>query len=338
MNLDRRVFLQRAAALAAAALIQPCARLLAQPRFASSPFTLGVASGYPHAGGMTVWTRLAPADPAALANAAVEVAWEIAEDDAFRKVATRGKALATPDLAHSIHVDVAGLEPVRPYWYRFRAGNAVSAVGRTHTAPRPDAQNARLRFAFACCQQYEQGWFVAYRHMASEDLDLVVHVGDYIYESSWGRNHVRSHGAGEPYTLADYRNRYALYKSDEDLQAAHAAFPWLVTWDDHEVDNDYANDRSQDLDPADVFLLRRAAAYQAYYEHMPLPAWARPAGPDMQLYTAMPYGQLASFFVLDGRQYKSHQVCPRPERGGSATVREEDCAERLDPARSFLGM
>src|SRR5207237_182359 len=102
-----------------------------------------------------------------------------------------------------------------------------------------------------------------------------VHVGDYIYESSWGRDLVRSHNAPAPFTLDEYRIRHALYKTDEDLQAAHAAFPWIVTWDDHEVQNDYANDRSEDLLPRDVFLKRRAAAYQAYYEHMPVPAWAR---------------------------------------------------------------
>jgi alkaline phosphatase D len=323
--------------LAAAALVAPCTRLLAQPRFSSTPFTLGIASGYPHASGMTLWTRLAPRDSAPIAQAAVDVTWEVASDDGFRSIAMRGKALAAPDWAHSIHVDVTGLQPGRDYWYRFRSGDVSSPVGRTRTAPRPDAESARLRFAFAACQQYEQGYYAAYRHMADEDLDLVIHLGDYIYESSWGRNHVRAHASSEPYTLAEYRDRYALYKRDQDLQAAHAAFPWLVTWDDHEVDNDYANDRSQDLDEPEAFLARRAAAYQAYYEHMPLPAWARPAGADMQLYAALTYGRLATFFVLDGRQYKSHQVCTRPGRGGSTIVRDSDCAARLDPALSFLG-
>jgi len=336
MLTNRRVFLKQAGALAAA-LVTPWTRLLAQPRFASTPFTLGIASGFPHPEGMTLWTRLAPADPAALAGAAVEVTWEIAADEAFGKIAGSGKARAAPEWGHSVHVDVQGLEPARPYWYRFRAGESMSPVGRTRTAPRAIADSARLRFAFACCQQYEQGYYVAYRHMAAEDLDLVVHLGDYIYEASWGRNHVRSHGASEPWTLAEYRDRYALYKRDEDLQAAHAAFPWLVTWDDHEVDNDYANDRSQDLDPPEAFLARRAAAYQAYYEHMPLPAWARPAGPNMQLYTAVSFGQIATFFMLDGRQYKSHQPCPRPGRGGSNTVTDADCPERLDPKLSFFG-
>jgi alkaline phosphatase D len=337
MTLRRRTFLKQAGSLASAALIAPCTRLLAQPRFTSTPFRLGVASGYPHPGGMTLWTRLVPRDPLAIAGAAVEVTWEVAADDGFRSIALQGKTLAAPDWAHSVHVDVTGLQPGRTYWYRFRAGEAMSPVGRTRTAPRPDSADARMRFAFAACQQYEQGYYAAYRHMAAEDLDLVIHLGDYIYESSWGRNHVRSHASSEPYTLAEYRDRYALYKTDADLQAAHAAFPWLVTWDDHEVDNDYANDRSQDLDPPEAFLARRAAAYQAYYEHMPLPGWARPSGPDMQLYAALPYGRLASFFVLDGRQYRSHQACTRPGRGGSNVIRQEECEARLDPALSFLG-
>lgn len=338
MSLNRRLFLQRAGALAASAVIAPCARVVAQPRFSSYPFTLGVASGYPHASGMTLWTRLAPLDAAGMNPSGVQVAWELADDERFRNLVQRGSALASPDWGHSVHVDVTGLEPARPYWYRFRAGRAVSPTGRTRTAPQAGATPARLRFAFAACQQYEQGYYVAYRHMAREDLDLVVHLGDYIYESSWGRNHVRAHGAEEPYSLDDYRKRHALYKSDEDLQAAHAAFPWLVTWDDHEVDNDYANDRSQDLDPREAFLLRRAAAYQAYYEHMPLPAWARPRGPEMQLYGATAYGDLASFFVLDSRQHRSHQACARAERGGgSNVVRDEDCPERLDPGLTFLG-
>jgi alkaline phosphatase D len=337
MTPSRRAFLGRAGILACDALASPCTRVLAQPRFTSTPFTLGIASGYPHTSGMTLWTRIAPRDPLAIAQSAIEVTWEVASDDGFRRIAARGRALAAPEWAHSIHAGVTGLEPGRVYWYRFRAGGATSPVGRTRTAPAPGANESRMRFAFAACQQYEQGYYVAYRHMAGEDLDLVVHLGDYIYESSWGRNHVRSHASGEPYTLADYRARYALYKSDDDLQAAHAAFPWLVTWDDHEVDNDYANDRSQDLDPPEVFLARRAAAYQAYYEHMPLPAWARPSGANMQLYAALGYGRLASFFVLDGRQYKSHQVCPRPGRGGSSVTRDEECAARLDPALTFLG-
>jgi alkaline phosphatase D len=339
MSITRREFLQRAAAVAALGTVAPHRAALAQPRFESYPFKLGTASGYPQANGVTLWTRLAPRplEGGGMPNVPVEVSWEVAADEGFRTIAASGKALAVPELAHSVHVDVNALQPARTYWYRFIAGRETSPVGRTRTAPDTASALSRMRFAFAACQQYEQGYYVAYRHMAQEDLDLVVHLGDYIYESTWGRNLVRAHGTDQTYTLPEYRNRYALYKSDEDLKAAHAAFPWIVTWDDHEVQNDYANDRSQDLDPRDAFLTRRGAAYQAYYEHMPLPAWARPRGPDMKLHGAFAYGQLASFFVLDDRQYRSHQVCARPGRGGSTVVREEDCAERLDPNLTMLG-
>ena len=334
MLISRRDFLRCAAGLAGAAL--PYHRLLAQPRFDRSPYSLGIASGYPDQHGVVLWTRLAP-EPLAgggMPPAAVEVGWEVAADEAFRSIVRRGTEIAAPEWAHSVRAEVAGLEPGRWYFYRFHAGAATSPVGRTRTTPQPGPVE-RMRLAFASCQQYEQGWYAAYRHMAREDLDLVVYLGDYIYESSWGRNHVRKHGTEEPWTLAEYRNRYALYKSDPDLQAAHAAFPWLVTWDDHEVQNDYANDRSQNLDPPEEFLRRRAAAYQAYYEHMPLPAWARPRGPDMRLYARARFGRLAQFHVLDDRQYRSHQVCPKPGRGGGNVV--VDCRERLDPQRTLLG-
>jgi alkaline phosphatase D len=332
----RRTFLLAASGLA---LSSATPRLLAQPRFDNNPFSLGVASGYPQPDGIVLWTRLAP-DPlngGGMPDGAVDVAWEIADNESFRTVLRKGVARATPALAHSVHAEISGLEPARWYSYRFHVGGAVSPAGRFRTAPGIDVANGRLRFALASCQQYEQGYFSAYRHMAREDLELVIHVGDYIYESSWGSNLVRSHGRREPVTLAEYRDRHALYKSDADLQAAHAAFPWLVTWDDHEVSNDYANDRSQYLDPPAEFLQRRAAAYQAYYEHMPLPAWARPRGADAQLYMHTAFGPLARFYVLDDRQYRSHQVCARPGRGGSTVVKAAACAQRLSPTLTLLG-
>jgi alkaline phosphatase D len=337
MSPTRREFLLAAFGLAAAA--SPGVRLLAQPRFAAYPFSLGVASGYATPDGVVLWTRLAP-EPLAgggMPRVAVDVQWEVAGDEAFRKIVRRGTAKATPRWAHSVHAEVAGLEPGRGYFYRFHAGAATSPVGRTRTAPAAGAAAGRLRFAFASCQQYEQGYYGAYRHMSREDLDLVIHLGDYIYESSWGRNHVRKHEAGEPITLEEYRNRYALYKSDTDLQAAHAAFPWLVTWDDHEVRNDYANDRSQDRETPFLFLLRRAAAYQAYYEHMPLPRRMLPSGPDMRIYARRDYGTLARVHVIDDRQYRSHQVCPRPGRGGSSVVAAADCPDLRQPDRTMLG-
>jgi alkaline phosphatase D len=304
------------------------------PRADSYPFPLGVASGYPSAEGVVLWTRLADA-PAPLA---VRVRWEIAADEAMKSIVFSGTAPADPAWAHSVHVEVKGLEPDRWYWYRFSSADAHSPVGRTRTAPAPGAVPERLRFVFGSCQQYEQGYFGAYRHVVADAPDLMVFLGDYIYESSWGRDHVRSHGALEPYTLEQYRARHALYRSDPDLQAAHAACPWVLTWDDHEVDNDYAADRPEDGMPREAFLERRAAAYRAYYEHMPLPARMRPDGHRMRLHTRVGWGGLAEFHVADTRQYRSWQACPRANRsGGGNTLDIEQCAALADPGRSLLG-
>lgn len=323
----RRAFLGTLFALGAAPL-------LAQPRFRSNPFSLGIASGYPHPTGFVLWTRLAgELDPVAF-----PVRWEVAADEGMRNVVASGTAEASPDWAHSVHVEPKGLEPERWYWYRFRAGDAQSPIGRTRTAPSTNASPERLQFAFASCQHFEQGFFGAYRHIVADAPDLVAFLGDYIYESSWGRDHVRAHTGGEPYTLDDYRARYALYKSDPDLQAAHAACPWIVTWDDHEVDNDYADDRPEDGMPKERFLARRAAAYRAYYEHMPLPERMKPNGPDMRIYTQLGWGNLARFYVLDDRQYRSWQACPRTgRRGGSNTVNVAECEALANPDRSMLG-
>lgn len=326
---SRRAFLgSLIAAGAAPALLQ------AQPGLRDYPFALGVASGYPHPTGFVLWTRLAgELDPAT-----IPVRWEVATDEAMRNVVATGIAEASPGWAHSVHVEPKGLEPERWYWYRFRAREAQSPIGRTRTAPATTASPERLKFAFASCQHYEQGFFGAYRHIVADAPDLVAFLGDYIYESSWGREHVRKHTSGEPYTLEDYRARYALYKSDPDLQAAHAACPWIVTWDDHEVDNDYADDRPEDGMPKEQFLARRAAAYRAYYEHMPLPERMKPNGPDMRIHTQLGWGSLARFYLLDDRQYRSWQACPRSGRsGGSNTVKVAECEALANPNRSMLG-
>lgn len=303
-----------------------------------NPFTLGVASGYPTPTGVVLWTRLAPAlfEPGdgLPADAAIPVQWEIAADDAMKRMVASGTQYATPEWAHSIHVETDVLEPGRDYWYRFTAAGHRSAIGHTRTAPSPDARNASLKLAVASCQQYEQGYYVAYRHMSQQPLDLIVHVGDYIYETSWGQNLVRRHGTPETFTLEDYRNRYALYRSDADLQAAHAHCPWLVTWDDHEVANDYANATSEENDEPELFLARRAAAYRAYYEHMPLPRRAVPFGSSMRLYAQRSFGDLAGIYLLDGRQYRDVQACaPLGERGASVS----NCEALRDPRRSYLG-
>ena len=304
----------------------------------SNPFTLGVASGYPTHNGMVLWTRLAPAlfEPGngLPMDAAIPVHWEIAADEAIRQVVASGTEYAIPEWAHSIHVETDALDPDRDYWYRFTAAGHRSAIGHTRTAPRLDAQAASLRLALASCQQYEQGYYVAYRHMTQQPLDLIVHVGDYIYETSWGRNLVRRHNAPETFTLEDYRNRHALYRSDPDLQAAHAHCPWLVTWDDHEVANDYAGTISEQNDEPELFLPRRAAAYRAYYEHMPLPRRALPFGASMRLYTQRLFGDLVSIYMLDGRQYRDVQACyPLGERGGVAA----NCEALRDARRTYLG-
>lgn len=302
--------------------------------FASTyPFPLGVASGYPTPDGVVLWTRLAGfAQPLA-----VRVHWQIAADEGMRATVAAGETVAHPDWAHAVHVEVKGLEPDRWYWYRFMAQGAESPVGRTRTAPAAGSAPGRLRFAFASCQQYEHGYYNAHRHLAADAPDLVAFLGDYIYESSWGRDHVRSHGSSEPYTLDAYRARYALYRSDPDLQAAHAACPWIVIWDDHEVDNDYANDRPEDGMAPEDFLRRRAAAYRAFYEHMPLPPSMRPEGPSMRLHARLAWGRLAQFHLLDTRQHRSWQACPRRDRGGGNTVDVAMCERLGIPTRSMLG-
>jgi len=342
--IDRRRFLQALAALGVSHLGQPVApahaQLLAKPRFASNPFTLGVASGYPLPQAVVLWTRLAPlpATPGGgLGPETIPVMWEVARDMQMKNIAASGTAYASADWGHSLHVEVTGLESARDYWYRFSAGDAQSPVGRARTAPGFAAQPKRLKFAIASCQHYEQGYFGAYRHMAADDPDLILFLGDYIYESSWGGNHVRKHNGPEPMTLEDYRIRYGLYKGDADLQAGHAACPWIVTWDDHEVENDYANDRSENLDHPEWFLARRAAAYKAFYEHMPMRREMVPFGAHARIYTRAAFGGLANFFVLDDRQYRSPQVCPRPGRGGSTSVDIAQCGQLFAPEREMLG-
>jgi alkaline phosphatase D len=283
-----------------------------------------------------IWTRLAPRplDGGGVGNRVVQVEWEVAADEAFRRIVRRGRVDAVPARAHSVHVDVRRLEPARWYFYRFRAGDAVSPIGRTRTAPAARARPRQLRFGFASCQHFEVGFYGAHRHLRAEDADLVIFLGDYIYEGRGRPGRVRQHIGDELSTLAEYRNRHAQYKTDPDLQRLHAAVPWLVTWDDHEVDNDYADGQSERLGAH--FLRRRAAAYQAYFEYMPLrfPATVDFAGP--RLYRRYDWGTLARFHVLDGRQYRTPQACPPPGRGGATTV-DEGCPELVEPGRTMLG-
>jgi len=335
----RRTFLIDAARLSAAAATGAAFSTAAAGT--AYPFSLGVASGSPLPHSVILWTRILP-DPlnaASVSPIALSVRWEVAEDEAFRNIVAQGSAVAAPELAHSVHVDATGLRPERWYWYRFMLGGAVSPVGRTRTAPAGDTLPAQMKLAVASCQHWEFGHYAAHRHIAAAAPDLVAFLGDYIYE--WGPYRLghpeRAVRLDESFTLVQYRARYAQYKSDPHLQSAHHAAPWIVTWDDHEVANDYAGDIDERL--SKDFAARRAAAYQAFYEHMPLRLPTPQPGRfgSIRMYQRHDWGRLARFQVLDNRQYRSPLPCSKPGRGGSNVVLARACAELRDPARTMLG-
>ncbi|WP_241678546.1 alkaline phosphatase D family protein [Streptomyces lasalocidi] len=310
-------------------------------RIDSDPFTLGIASGDPQPGSVVLWTRLAPAPyqpDGGLPAERIDVDWEVARDPAFATVVSRGTATAHPEFHHSVHVEVAGLDPDRVHYYRFRAGTWLSETGRTRTAPEQGAVVPSVRFALTACQAYQDGYFTAYRHLAEDDVAFVLHLGDYIYEYAvdavgGARNYtdrtVPSLYDREAASLEDYRLRYALYKSDPDLRAAHAAHPFVVAFDDHETENNYAGSIPENSVPPEEFLLRRAAAYRAYWENQPLRTAQQSVGPDLQLYRRLHWGQLAQFDVLDTRQYRSDQAY--------GDVAHIPGPESTDPARTMTG-
>jgi len=337
---SRRALLRGAAlwATAAAAGLGPMRQALGKTFFLNDPFQLGVASGDPVADGFVIWTRLAPDpfDPQALAPEAIAVGWEVAADEAMKKIVARGQVWARPEMSHSVHVDVRGLEPNRPYYYRFHCEGVVSRTGRGITLPTPRARVERLKFAFASCSHYEQGYFTAYRDMVAQDPAFILHLGDYFYESSWGTP-VRHHPGPEPVSLADYRLYHAAYKMDPDLQAAHAHCPWFFTWDDHELANDYSkNEAPATLDPL-AFQQRKLAAYKAYYEHMPLRPYAAFNGSEMIMYQRALFGDLAEFNITDGRQYRDPLACKPPGWHAGRLLDIAECQEYADPSRTMLG-
>ncbi|WP_030780579.1 alkaline phosphatase D family protein [Streptomyces sp. NRRL S-920] len=347
-HLARRRFLTTTGAAAALAFatnlptagVAGAAELDAR-RIKDDPFTLGVASGDPLPSSVLLWTRLAPApyEPGGgLPKERVSVRWELAHDARFRRIARRGVTTAHPEFNHTVHVEVDHLEAGRRYYFRFRAGQWTSGTGRTRTAPAPGSRPESLTLAAVSCQAYHDGYFTAYKHLAQDDVDVVFHLGDYLYEyavdSAGGARKytdrtLPAHYNKETQTLEDYRLRYALYKSDPDLRAAHAAHPFVVTWDDHETENNYADDIDENGNPPAEFLLRRAAAYRAYWENLPLRRPQLPKGPDAQLYRRLIWGRLAQFDILDTRQYRSDQAygdkahAPGPETD--------------DPARTITG-
>jgi len=312
---------------------------------AAEAFPLGVASGDPQADRVMLWTRVFPADAASTET--IRVAFDVATDEAFEHLAVSGVADATPQLAHSVHVDVTGLEPDTWYHYRFRAGDQTSATARTRTFPTKDNDAESFNFAFASCQDFQWGHYAAWSHVAQEEeLDAVVFLGDYIYEMNFGdmspdKSGQRVWATPETSTLDQYRTRYAQAKSDTQLQAAHHRAPWIITFDDHEVSDNYAGDvggndveepRSRD---------RRLAAYQAWYEHTPIRLAEPPEGssPDdfdeLRVNRGFRFGNLAGMFVIETRQHAAPPAC-RTTTGYSAD-QGPLCSAADDPERSNLG-
>jgi alkaline phosphatase D len=330
MSLNRRSVLGLALTQAACTAAPPLLGGLGLPD--RERFALGIASGQPRADGMVLWTAVTgPALPPQVA-----VQWEVAEDEAFRRIVARGSEMAVAEDAHTVHAEPTGLASDRWYWYRFGALGGQSEVGRTRTAPAAGAAVARLDFAIASCQRWDTGHYAAWRHAVAENLDLVLFLGDYIYEYASTEKSLRATDDAQPVrTLEAFRRRYRLHKSDAALRAAHAAAPWLLVWDDHEVENDYAGLQGNRLQPD--FAAQRAAAYRAYWEFMPLPKASRPVDGSLRMYGSLDWGSLARVHLLDDRQYRDPQACQRPGRGGSGNVVERECAALTDPARTLLG-
>lgn len=325
-----------AAVLAYPSLDTRASAAVTPPR--TNPFTLGVASGDPLPTGVVLWTRLAVSPLAdngrgGMSSSTYSLQWQMSQDVRFRTLSRSGTVSATAANAHSVHVEVSGLLPGRVYFYRFRLGSYTSAVGRTRTAPSYDATGGALAMSFVSCSAYEHGWFTAYRRLAEDQPDLVLHLGDYQYEYKAKAfvapsGNVRDLRGPETVTLANYRQRYAQHRTDPDLQAAHAVAPWLVVFDDHEVDNNWADEIPQDAASVPGFMNRRAAAFKAYYENMPLRRASIPSGPDIQIYRRLQWGRLANFHMLDTRQYRDDQACDDGYK---------DCPPADDPARSLTG-
>ncbi|MBP0444890.1 alkaline phosphatase D family protein [Roseomonas sp. SSH11] len=341
LDLSRRGLLRGATAMAALAATRPAfaQRVAPMPVFRTDPFPLGVASGDPWPDGVVIWTQLSqdPLGDGGLPPEALELGWEVAEDEGFTRIAARGTALARPELNHSVRVEVTGLRPAARYHYRFHAGGVASPVGRTRTAPAPVARPARMRFISAGCQHYEQGLYTAWRHAATEeDIDFVFHYGDYIYEgrANTGRSGnfpaIRSHNSPPVETLEAYRRRYALYQLDPDLRAAHHAHPFITSFDDHEVENNWAGAISAraGIGP-EVLALRKAAAFQAWYEAMPVRRGQIPRGPEVTAWRGIAWGTLASISVLDTRSHRDDQPC--------GDFVKPVCEAVLNPAAQVLG-
>lgn len=342
---SRRRFMQATGGASVAAILgattETATAVTDDGEFETNPFTLGVASGDPLPDAVVIWTRLAPnplAADGAMPDGQFDVEWTLAVDEQMDDVRASGTATAHPAHAHAVHVDVTGLDPNTEYYYQFSVRGETSPTGRTKTAPSPDSDVEEFRFGFASCQRWADGYYTAYRYMAEDELDLIIHLGDYIYEYGLkGTETPRDRELPQEYSrettnLDRYRLRYGLYKSDPDLRAAHASAPWLVTRDDHEVDNNWAAHVPQDPDEQRTasFIERRAAAFKAYYEHMPFRLEQRPDEAHQKLYRYFSFGDLVDFNVLDTRMYRSDQAC-------DDVFDKVNCEERFEEDRTILG-
>ena len=317
---------------------------LPAPDYAGAdPFGFGVASGDPDDVSIVLWTRLDPGDSPLSADQDVVV--DVAGDADFAELVSSTVVTARVEHGHSVHAIADGLQPDSWYHYRFRVGDHVSTTGRTRTAPSAGESVDRLRVGVSSCQNWELGTFVAHRHLAESELDLFVFLGDYVYEYAPNEPTVttsagpRIHDGPEPRDLDDYRRRYSQYRRDPDLQAHHAAHPWLVVWDDHEVDNNYAGLVPAGGEPSDAFAARRHDAYRVWWEFTPVRTG--PPTPDgLRIHRTVGWGDLADIHMLDGRQYRD----PQPTDGEPVDIPGAgDLGARalgptaLDPDHTMLG-
>lgn len=340
----RRAFLK---SIYAATVLLPTAAAWSQVKLAKNPFTLGVASGSPNHHSVVLWTRLLDQGifSSNFSDQDIPVQWEISLDSDFSQVIQSGFINAVAALAHSVHAEVTGLPTNTWFYYRFSAGGQTSRTGKTRTFAEPKSSDQnRMKVAFASCQHIERGHFSAYTHMAKETPDLVVFLGDYIYEYAPGKTGIRTHTGGWCLELSDYRKRYAQYKSEPELQEIHATCPWITIWDDHEVQNDYAGLNPGSFGPSSDFPRRRAAAYQAYYEHMPLRASVLmegfkglDKGAEMRIYDNYRFGTILNMSTLDTRQYRDVQACTPDGKTGSAVIDSDNCDVLASESRSMLG-
>ena len=311
------------------------------PKFYDDPFKLGIASGDPTPEGFVLWTRLAPSpfSTEPFTKDLIEVTVEVAEDEAFRKIVTRQIEFARPDMMHAVHAEIYGLLPNRPYFYRFIAGGISSPVGRVRTAPQIGAPLDSLKFAWTSCAHYEQGYYTGYADIVKQNPDVILGLGDYIYEVSYGPQ-LRRMPVSEAFTLDDYRLIHSVTKTDRDLQAAHRIAPWLFIWDDHEVANDYQANvgETRPVNDEKRFAERKYNAYRAFFEHMPLRrrSWFDAAN-NMRIYGQSMFGDLLSFTLLDTRQYRARAACATLGRFEAEVVARETCAELQDQNRTILG-